>query len=162
MLVVKLIPILCLFVIRYLQANDVLIRKDVVQLTEDEKEAILNALFTMKEIPSEYNSSYSAFDYFAYVHKYAFDFTAVGAQGHNRWSFLPWHRAFGYLFEKELQEIMNDTSFRLPYWDLTNEASTFAALFDESFLGGDGDINNNNLISNTSRLNCDEFPVDLR
>ena len=164
MVALGLSSILCFFVMQHLHANDIIlgIRKDVVQLTKEEKDSILTALLRMKDTESKYDSSYSAFDYFAYVHKYAFENSRVGAQGHNRWSFLPWHRAFSYLFEKELQEIMNDTSFRLPYWDVTNEVSTHETLLDETFLGGDGDENNNNIIINTSQLNCNNFPINPR
>ena len=36
---------------------------------------------------------------------------------HRTWSFLPWHRAYLYYHERILCELLNDPTFRLPYWD---------------------------------------------
>lgn len=36
---------------------------------------------------------------------------------HTNWWFLPWHRAYLYYFELVCQDILGDSSFRLPYWN---------------------------------------------
>lgn len=36
---------------------------------------------------------------------------------HQSWLFFPWHRAYLYYHEKILGKLINDNSFRLPYWD---------------------------------------------
>jgi polyphenol oxidase len=36
---------------------------------------------------------------------------------HSSWLFFPWHRAYLYFHERILQKLVNDNTFRLPYWD---------------------------------------------
>jgi tyrosinase len=36
---------------------------------------------------------------------------------HSNWWFLPWHRAYIHYFELTCQDVLGDSSFRLPYWD---------------------------------------------
>eukprot|EP00484_Ammonia_sp_Unknown_P027473 CAMPEP_0197031160 /NCGR_PEP_ID=MMETSP1384-20130603/10247_1 /TAXON_ID=29189 /ORGANISM="Ammonia sp." /LENGTH=259 /DNA_ID=CAMNT_0042460651 /DNA_START=43 /DNA_END=818 /DNA_ORIENTATION=- len=157
-----LLPTLCIVHTATASNTEIGIRKDVLDMSDDEKAAFLEGLYKMKSTPSKYNSSFSSYDYYAWVHRYALENSHIGANGHQRWNFLPWHRGFAYLFEQELQEISNDASIRLPYWDLSNAASTNAALFDESFLGGAGDANRSHMLSNTTRLNCKDWPIDFR
>jgi tyrosinase len=38
---------------------------------------------------------------------------------HGNWWFLPWHRAYLHYFELACQDVLRDTTFRLPYWDWT-------------------------------------------
>src|SRR5205823_10832196 len=38
-------------------------------------------------------------------------------QVHFSWQFFPWHRAYLYFHERILGNLINDTEFRLPYWD---------------------------------------------
>lgn len=40
-----------------------------------------------------------------------------GADIHQSWTFLPWHRAYLYYHERILAELLGDATFRLPYWD---------------------------------------------
>ena len=40
-----------------------------------------------------------------------------GTDVHQSWFFLPWHRAYLYFHERILIKLLNDTSFRLPFWD---------------------------------------------
>ena len=77
-----------IFTIFKLYYGQVEIRRDVTQLSDEEKDNILDALYKMKDSKSKWDSSYSAFDYYAVVHRYAFLYTAPpeSAQGHNRWS----------------------------------------------------------------------------
>jgi tyrosinase len=39
---------------------------------------------------------------------------------HNNWWFLPWHRAYLYYFENICRDVLQDSSFNLPYWDWTS------------------------------------------
>jgi polyphenol oxidase len=43
-------------------------------------------------------------------------------QVHFSWKFFPWHRAYLYFHERILGSLINDTEFRLPYWDWDNSA----------------------------------------
>jgi len=36
---------------------------------------------------------------------------------HQSWRFLPWHRMYLYFHERILAKLLNDNSFRLPFWD---------------------------------------------
>jgi len=36
---------------------------------------------------------------------------------HGNWFFLPWHRVYLLFYETELQRVLKDPSFALPYWD---------------------------------------------
>jgi len=38
---------------------------------------------------------------------------------HNNWWLLPWHRAYLYYFESICRDVLQDSSFALPYWDWT-------------------------------------------
>jgi polyphenol oxidase len=40
-----------------------------------------------------------------------------GTEVHFSWTFLPWHRMYLYFHERILMKLLNDNSFRLPYWD---------------------------------------------
>ena len=40
-----------------------------------------------------------------------------GMDIHQSWSFLPWHRCYLYFHERILCKLLNDNSFRLPFWD---------------------------------------------
>ncbi len=39
-----------------------------------------------------------------------------GSDIHGSWTFFPWHRAYLYFHERILCKLLNDSSFRLPYW----------------------------------------------
>lgn len=41
----------------------------------------------------------------------------AGFDIHQSWSFLPWHRCYLYFHERILCKLLNDNSFRLPFWD---------------------------------------------
>lgn len=40
-----------------------------------------------------------------------------GPEIHFGWFFLPWHRAYLYFHERMLGQLIDDPTFRLPYWD---------------------------------------------
>ena len=81
-------------------------------------------------------------------------------------AFLPWHREFLRRFEADLQRILGDSNFGLPYWDweydgdLPEQDQKTTPVWD--MLGGDGDPNQGDIVttlpfgfdvSNTSLLN---------
>jgi tyrosinase len=59
--------------------------------------------------------------------------------------FPPWHRFMLIAFERQLQRILNDANFGLPYWrwnrdgDMPLSQQTASALWAADCLGGDGD-----------------------
>ena len=116
----------------------------------------------MKNSTSKWDSSWSAYDYYTRVHQIAF---GRDQYGHNRWSFLPWHRAFLQLFESEVREYYvgeNPDKFYLPYWDPTNELSTYDTVLDLDFIGGDGDPLGGWDNNEEMTLSCSKWPLDPR
>jgi tyrosinase len=59
--------------------------------------------------------------------------------------FLPWHRFFLVILEQNLQRVLADTSFGLPYWDwagdgeLTPEQQRVAPIWSENYMGSEGE-----------------------
>lgn len=57
-------------------------------------------------------------------------------------AFLPWHRALLHAFEADLQRVLGDSSFGLPYWDWSADAlladPTASALWGDGCMGGSG------------------------
>ncbi len=118
------------------------IRKNVVNLTSEEKTAFVNALKTLKTTFPE-GSKISLYDQFVLQHVLTMGFRrSLGASGlsegnpaHSQPAFLPWHRQFLWEFEQELQKI--DPSVTIPYWDWT-DPQALTVILDENFLGPNG------------------------
>lgn len=118
------------------------VRKNVVDLTQEEKQAFVDAVRTLKHTVPE-GSSVSIYDQFVAVHVAAMGLMYEDAQGpaaghdgaHESDLFLPWHREFIHRFEKALQSV--NPNVTLPYWDWT-DAKALAVLFQDDFLGPNG------------------------
>jgi tyrosinase len=95
-------------------ANAIKVRKNINSLTSDELKRLRDAIAEMHTYDDYYMDERS-FNYWARIH-------ASNCQ-HNWEEFLPWHRAYLYLFEKRLQDI--DPSITLPYWDWTSDNQNF-------------------------------------
>lgn len=50
---------------------------------------------------------------------------------HGNWFFLPWHRAYVLQFERNIQAILGDDTWALPYWDWTRAPQIPAAFWVE-------------------------------
>ncbi|MBM3810041.1 MAG: hypothetical protein FJW20_00230 [Acidimicrobiia bacterium] len=59
----------------------------------------------------------------ANVHCFQCGGNPAGSDIHQSWFFLPWHRAYLYYHERILGRLINDMSFRLPFWDWDLPAS---------------------------------------
>ncbi|KAF3887742.1 MULTISPECIES: tyrosinase family protein [Nostocales] len=118
------------------------VRKNVVDLTSEEKHAFVNALQTLKHTFPE-GSQLSIYDQFVAVHVAAMGLMFDGARGpaaghdgaHESDLFLPWHREFIHRFEQALQSVNPDVT--LPYWDWTN-AQALSVIFQDDFMGPNG------------------------
>jgi tyrosinase len=118
------------------------VRKNVVDLTAEEKHAFVNALQSLKHTFSE-GSQLSIYDQFVAVHVAAMGLMFDGAQGpaaghdgaHESDLFLPWHREFIHRFEQALQSV--DSNVTIPYWDWTDERA-LSVLFQDDFMGPNG------------------------
>ncbi|KAJ3075858.1 hypothetical protein HK102_005520, partial [Quaeritorhiza haematococci] len=108
------------------------VRKEWRELTETERLAFLNAVNVLKAKPSLLGTTKSRYDDFAMIHWE----NVAEAQGVP--AFLPWHRWFLRLFEKELQVI--DQKVVVPYWDwsIDSQAPERSPLFSPNYFGGNG------------------------
>ncbi|MEC4818240.1 MAG: tyrosinase family protein [Scytonema sp. PMC 1069.18] len=118
------------------------IRKNVVDLTPEEKSAFVQAIQTLKQTFPE-GSHVSIYDQFVAIHVASMGLMYEGAQGpaaghdgaHESALFLPWHREFVYRFEKALQAV--NPSVTIPYWDWT-DSKALDIIFQDDFMGPNG------------------------
>jgi tyrosinase len=112
------------------------IRKDVKDMTAQEKRDFVNAVLKLKRTKSPFGKNgISYYDVFVYYHRRVSNLKVDGA--HRGPAFLPWHREFLYAFEAALQNVSGKDHIAIPYWDWTDPAST-QAVFSPDFMGGDG------------------------
>lgn len=110
-------------------------RKNVKNLSADEKTAFVNAVLALKKQASALHpqdASLSRYDDYAEVHMNAM--MAMPGWAHTAPAFFPWHRVLILAFENDLAAI--DSSVTLPYWDWTDAASN---PLTSDFLGTNGD-----------------------
>jgi len=88
--------------------------------------------------------------------------TPFWSYSHGTPAFLPWHRVFLYLFEKDLQEVSDDPNMAIPYWDISaNDANT--SIWTEDFLGGSGNPNNDYIVETGAfAYSADKWPLRVR
>ena len=94
--------------------------------------------------------SRNLYDFYVELHVSAFvsmdtDDMSHMAMAHMGPQFLPWHRYYLLRLEADMQEVLGDPDFTLPYWDLEDcQADTedgenpCPKIFDEAFLGSHG------------------------
>ncbi len=114
-------------------------RKNVKNLTPNEKQAFVEALYAVRSRDSVLNpGNQSRYDDFVQIHRDAMFFTTPDP-AHSDSAFFPWHRELIWRFEKELQITHPDV--RVPYWDWTraHAAGDAGWPFTFDFLGPDGD-----------------------
>jgi tyrosinase len=75
--------------------------------------------------------------------------------------FLPWHRVFLLFLEQNLQRVLNDPSFGLPYWDWSIDGSlppslqVSSSLWSADWMGGSGDpVSSGRLAFDSSDPDC--------
>jgi tyrosinase len=119
------------------------LRKNVKNLTPQERHDYVNAVLKLKSVPSPYNPSLSYYDQFVawHVSLYYCDpqdpLLRNIMRAHGGPMFGPWHRLYLVLFEGALSAV-SGKQITVPYWDWTDPDST-RAVFTDSFMGGDGD-----------------------
>lgn len=113
-------------------------RKNVKNLTADEKKRYVNAFLALKSQNSVIHpGAQSRYDDFVETHMNAM--MAPTGWAHDDSVFFPWHRELLYQFEKLLQSV--DPTVTIPYWDWTRHQTAGAAgfPFKHDFIGVDGD-----------------------
>lgn len=122
-------------------AADLVVRKNVVDLTASEKKAFVNAIKTLKTTVSK-GSKVSVYDQFVAVHLGATrlihrhqSHQQTSELAHTNTAFLPWHREYIRRFEQALRAV--DRNVTLPYWDWT-DPKAIDVIFRDDFLGPNG------------------------
>ena len=96
------------------------------------------------------NQQLSTYDLFVLWHVVAMSIPLqVGNAAHNGPIFLPWHRLYLIRLEQELQRVLNDSNFGLPYWDWAADGELSISdqrgtdLWTDEYLGqARGDVTN--------------------
>jgi tyrosinase len=132
------------------------VRKNAESLTAAEKERFVGALKTLKQRPSSWSDDVSVYDEFVRWHSNAFLGDVM--PGHLAPAFFPWHRMLNQLFEQELQKI--DPEVTIPYWDWATDRTPEAAIWQDDFLGGDGDPDDGYIVK-TGPFRQGEWPITI-
>jgi hypothetical protein len=100
------------------------VRKSQAELSENEWDAFTNALKVLRKSTKKVN-----YDYLAMIHAHH---RHLG-QAHERYTFLPWHREYLFVFEDALRAI--DSTVTVPYWDWTKDPELPSKLADSTEWG---------------------------
>jgi tyrosinase len=118
-----------------------IVRKNVYQLSADERKALVNGFLALKKD--------GHYDHFVHIHHSVMK-PAIHPDephdsnyrngAHRGPIFLPWHREFLMQLEAALREV--DSSIALPYWDWATDSALpdpkKAPIWGDDLLGGDG------------------------
>ncbi len=105
-------------------------RKNVAELTREERRRFVNALLEIKR-RGEYDEFVRT-----HIQYFATDGESGLRTAHMAPSFLPWHRRFLLDLERALRRV--DSSVTIPYWDWTRDRTTTSVPWREDLLGGNG------------------------
>ena len=108
------------------------VRKSVNSLSAEERTDFVNAVKLLKKM--------GRYDWYVHTHVTAMN----NGSAHQGPAFLPWHRQFLKIFESDIQVVLDDPTFGLPYWDSAADQSsgkpwTQWSIWGEDFMGGNGD-----------------------
>jgi Common central domain of tyrosinase len=115
------------------------VRRNAKTLNSAERHRLVEAIMATKGMPSLYDPSMNAYDYWVNLHYDAYYNKSMPA--HMAPAFGPWHRWFTLLFEQDLQRI--DPTLTIPYWDWTADQGPDAYIWGDDLMGGEGDPNDN-------------------
>jgi len=93
-------------------------RKSVAELSADEVTRLRLAYQKLRDLTVSDPADPRGWMQQAHVHCWNCGGSDVDI--HGSWTFLPWHRAYLYFHERILCKLLNDDSFRLPYWSWDN------------------------------------------
>jgi tyrosinase len=137
----------------YMTDDDIIIRKDVRSLSPNEKRKFVDAVKALKINTKDNKLGDNRYDDYVLWHAQTMMIPA-GNDGalrnlaHMGPIFLPWHREFLRRFELDLRKEVPDVS--IPYWDWTFDATrppNDSPVWQEDFMGGNGDPNNENKVT---------------
>jgi tyrosinase len=110
--------------------ESVKIRKNILNLTDEELNNFRAAIQKLKDLPSGDHRNYT-------VQADLHGKTAPGCR-HGTVKFLTWHRVYLYYFEKALQDFL--PSVTLPYWDWINTREIPKAYLDKTYTDSAGKV----------------------
>ena len=128
------------------------IRKNQAKLSQPERDAFVVAVKKLKGIKGK-----EGYDQFVADHRKAFE--EQPSPAHFGPGFLPWHREFLLRFEIALQRI--DPTVSLPYWDWTVDNSKNSSLWNGSFMGGDGSLNDRDRVTTGPFAYNNDWPLTI-
>lgn len=114
-------------------------RKNAALLSDDERDAFLEALIRLKHRPAPgAPPGVSRYDQFVATHAAVMavrvpDWPDLVNLGHWNAGFLPWHRKFLHLFEQALQAEVPEAA--LPYWHWPDHEAALTRVFADDFMG---------------------------
>jgi tyrosinase len=132
------------------------VRKNVKDLSAEEKQEFVDAILALKDTPSPYDDTLSYYDQFVKWHHEVNN--CLGYHYHGRPQFFPWHRIMLLQFEAAMEEVTGK-HIAIPYWDWSDPEST-AAVFSDDFMGGTGDPANNYAVM-SGPFRRDNFTVEV-
>lgn len=127
------------------------IRESANTLCEEKRREYVSAVIKLKTEGNP-NTGRNYDTYVSWHHASIFSLEFLDSQTSPFWSyshgtpaFLPWHRVFLHLFEKDLQEVSGNPDLAIPYWDISaSDAET--SIWTEDFLGGSGNPGNEYIV----------------
>ena len=131
-------------------ASEIVVRKNVRDLTAEEKADFVEAIWRLRRTPSPHGTEVGNwYDYFVATHMAKLicwtDEPGQGGYGHNGPDITTWHRAYLRDFETALSTVMGKP-MAIPYWDSTDPKST-TVVFAEDFMGPAGDPDNGYVVT---------------
>eukprot|EP01133_Synstelium_polycarpum_P018882 gene18882-22585_t len=111
----KLLLVIVALLVVVSMATTKIERKEIRKMTTVEFTKYGEALNMLKKIPSTINANDNASRYDDFVKIHVENYPTI----HGCSPLLPWHRWFVRSFELALQEVANDTTIAIPYWDWT-------------------------------------------
>lgn len=119
------------------KCSNVKIRKEFRELSLQEQESFYRGVNLLKRAPSK-DGQLNRYDDYVAMH------LAYTEYAHNIPAFLPWHRQFIINFERDLQGVLNDPKFMLPYWrwEFDSQAPERSFLMQSNSFGTNGNRRN--------------------
>jgi tyrosinase len=158
--------------------EDIIIRKSVNSLTDREKKDFIEAVLALKTKPGKYADT--KYDEFVLWHARTMAspagtdaFDTMRNLAHAGSIFLPWHREFLWRFEQALRHEVPGVF--IPFWNWEQEEEIIRSEFggqvsedylkksnvwNENFMGGDGDHDDNDIVKTGPFKNWTTVEVD--
>ena len=138
------------------------VRRSYSSLNSAEKRRLADAFLKLKQTPYSYSSicgeigqatyTTNLYDYFVEAHASAFISMRTPYMEHTQMphmgpQFPVWHRYYILRLETEMQKVLDDPGFSLPYWDWTDcgersddnpDANPCPKIFESDYLGSPG------------------------